>query len=218
MTINRNLSQDMAPKSAAVAGGVMLIACGALAREILAIKEANKMSHLAITCLPAKLHNRPEQIAGAVKEKIRQARTDGYQNILVAYAECGTGGALDKVLDEENVQRIAGPHCYAFFSGLRRFEAQADDDFNCFFLTDFLVRHFDRLVYEGLGLDRHPELRDMYFGNYTRVVYLAQQSDPDLLIKAKAAAEKLGLEFEHRQTGYGDLTRFVTEGAAKWQN
>jgi hypothetical protein len=168
--------------------------------------------------LPAKLHNRPEQIAGAVKEKIRQARADGYDNILVAYAECGTGGALDKVLAEENVERIAGPHCYAFFSGLETFEAQADDDFNCFFLTDFLVRHFDRLVYEGLGLDRHPELRDMYFGNYTRVIYLEQQPNADLLDKAKAAAEKLGLEFEHRQTGYGDLTRFVTERAAKWEN
>jgi Protein of unknown function (DUF1638) len=218
MTVNHNLSRDLAPKTAAVAGGVMLIACGALAREILAIKEANQMSHLALTCLPAKLHNRPEQIAPAVREKIHQARADGYEQILVAYAECGTGGELDKVLQEEQVERIAGPHCYAFFSGLKTFEDRSDEDFNCFFLTDFLVRHFDRLVYQGLGLDRHPELRDMYFGNYTRVVYLEQQPDAALLALAKAAAEKLGLDFEHRQTGFGELTRFMTEKAARWQN
>ncbi len=218
MTFSHNISHDLAPKTNAIAGGVMLIACGALAREILAIKEQNNLEHLAITCLPAKLHNRPALIPEAVRRKIQQARAEGYDQILVGYADCGTGGLLDKVLEEEGAERIGGPHCYAFFSGLSAFEKRADEDFNCFFLTDFLVRHFDRLVYQGLGLDRHPELKEMYFGNYTRVVYLAQHENDDLVERAKAAADKLGLAFEYRLTGFGELTSFMTKGAATCQS
>ncbi len=216
MTVSKNMSaEDQASQTAAAAGGVMLIACGALAREILTIKEQQGLAHLAVTCLPAKLHNRPQQIPEAVRAKIREARQNGYDQILVAYADCGTAGGLDKVLKEEGAERIGGPHCYAFFSGNKSFEARADEDFNCFFLTDFLVRHFDRLVIQGLGLDRHPELRDSYFGHYTRVVYLAQTKNAKLEEAAREAAGRLGLTYEYRFTGFGELTGFLTEGAMR---
>jgi len=193
---------------AATAPRTLLIACGALAREVLALIEKNGWSHMALTCLPAQLHNRPERIAEAVRGKIREHRP-GYERILVLYGDCGTGGALDGVLDEEGVERIPGPHCYAFFSGVSAFLEQADDEPGAFYLTDFLVRHFDRLIIEGLWLDRYPELHSMYFGNYTKVVYLAQLPDAELERKAKAAALRLGLAYEHRPTGYGELATFL---------
>jgi hypothetical protein len=190
----------------------LLIACGALAREVLALIALNRWSHLELTCLPAKLHNRPERIPAAVRRKIRAGRRT-HERILVLYGDCGTGGLLDAVLVEEGVERIPGPHCYAFFRGIDAFLAEADAEPGCFYLTDYLVRHFERLVIEGLGLDRHPELLPLYFGNYTRLVYLAQTPDAGLERKAKAAALRLGLAFEQRTTGYGGLDDFLRQAS-----
>ena len=192
----------------------LVIACGALAREIVDFRAANGFDHLDITCLPAKLHNRPHLIPEAVRTKIRANRSR-YRSILVAYGDCGTGGALDKVLDEEAVGRIEGPHCYAFYTGREAFAAITDDDPTQFFLTDYMVRHFDRLIIEGLGLDRFPELRDDYFGNYTNVVYIAQTRDPALEAKAAAAAARLGLGYVHRHVGYGELANFIETAAGE---
>ena len=186
----------------------LLIACGALAREVRALTELNGWTHLDLTCLPAKLHNRPERIPAAERRKIRAGRRT-HERILVLYGDCGTGGLLDAVLAEEGVERIQGPHCYAFYRGVGAFLAEADAEPGCFYLTDYLVRHFERLVIEGLGLDRHPELLPLYFGNYTRLVYLAQTPDAGLERKAKAAALRLGLAFEQRTTGYGGLDDFL---------
>ena len=189
----------------------LLIACGALARETLAALEASGLRHVDVTCLSALLHNRPERIPAAVREKIREHR-GAYDRILVLYADCGTGGELDRVLAEEGVERIAGPHCYAFYAGQRVFETLAEAEPGTFYLTDFLTRQFDTLVIEGLGLDRHPELMPAYFGNYRRLVYLAQTEDAELEAGARAAAERLGLAYERRYTGLGELAGFV--GAA----
>ncbi len=189
--------------------GVLIIACGALAREINAITAANGLDHISLTCLPAILHNRPEKIPDAVRQAIHEGRKRGFERIAIAYADCGTGGYLDRVCQEENVTRIAGPHCYAFFSGTDEFLARGDSDMDAFFLTDFLAKQFEAFVIEPLGLDRHPELRDTYFGNYKRLVYLVQVEDAALEAKARAAAERLGLAFEKRVTGYGDLADFV---------
>ncbi|MEL6476467.1 MAG: DUF1638 domain-containing protein [Pseudomonadota bacterium] len=189
-------------------GPTLVIACGALVREILALKAANGWDHLTLTCLPAKLHLFPEQIPDAVRAKVAEARGT-YAHILVAYADCGTGGLLDTVCDELGVERIAGPHCYSFFEGNAAF-ADHPDEITAFYLTDFLVKQFDAFVWRPMGLDRHPELRDMVFGNYEKLVYLSQIEDPALVAKAAACATRLGLTFEHRHTGYGDLPGFLT--------
>ena len=185
-------------------GQVLLIACGALAREIIVLIERNRWQAFDVACLPAKWHNTPELIVPGVRAKIREAR-GRYQRIFVLYGDCGTGGALDRMLAEEGVERIDGPHCYAFFSGNPAFLQQSEHEFTAFYLTDYLARQFDKLIWEGLGMDRHPELREIYFGNYTKVVYLAQAPDQDLVRRAEAAAQKLGLAYEYRFTGYGDL-------------
>ncbi len=184
--------------------GVLVIACGALANEIVALREANDWTDLDVTCLPAELHNRPQLIPEAVREKIR-ANRGRYTSLFVAYADCGTGGLLDKVLMEEGVERIPGAHCYEFFAGSAAFAELAEREPGTFYLTDFLLRHFDRLVIRGLGLDRHPQLLSQYFGNYRLLVYLAQLEAPGRVELARAAAERLGLAFEHRVTGYGQL-------------
>ena len=191
-----------------MAARTLLIACGALARETLAAIEANGLRHVEVTCVSALLHNRPERIPEAVRAKIREHKAD-YERIMVLYADCGTGGVLDQVLAEEGVERIGGPHCYAFYAGQQVFEALADAEPGTFYLTDFLTRQFDTLVIEGLGLDRHPELLELYFGNYRRLIYLAQTEDAQLQTQARAAAERLGLEYEYRFTGLGELARFV---------
>ena len=186
---------------------VLLIACGALGREIVDLIEAHAWRDIDVQCLPAIWHNTPDKIPGGLREKIRAAKGQ-YERILVAYGDCGTGGGIDKVLAEEGgIERIEGPHCYAFFSGNAAFAARAEEeDMTAFYLTDYLARHFDKLIWSGLlGLDRHPELRDDYFRHYTKVIYLAQTKDPALETMAKAAAEKLGLAYEYRFTGYGEL-------------
>jgi len=184
---------------------VHVIGCGAIAREILAVCEANGLDHIDLICLPAIWHNTPEKITPGIKTAIHKARAEGFGRIFIAYADC-TGGVLDRLCEEEKVERIAGPHCFSFFAGNAAFESRWDDDFTSFFLTDFLARQFEAFVIEPLGLDRHPELRDMYFGHYKKLVYLSQVEDEKLQQKAKAAAETLGLAYEYRFTGYGDLT------------
>lgn len=182
----------------------LILACGALAREILEILTTNGLSHVTLRCLPAGLHNTPDKIPEAVRAAIAEARAE-FDDILVGYADCGTGGRLDSVLANEGIGRLAGPHCYAFYSGVSDFLGRGDADMRSFFLTDFLVRQFDTLVIEGLGLDRHPELRDAYFGQYEKVIYLSQTRDAALLEEARRAADRLGLAFEHRPVGLGDL-------------
>lgn len=184
---------------------VRVIACGAIAREILSICEANGLSHIDLACLPAHWHNYPDRIVPGVQQAIHQARDEGFPRIYIAYADCGTGGMLDKLCKEEGVERIAGPHCYSFFAGNEQF-AKWEDDLDAFFLTDFLARQFDVFVIEPLGLKKHPELRDMYFGNYRKLIYLSQSEDQELQQKAREAAQFLGLEYVYRFTGYGDLT------------
>ena len=176
--------------------------CGALANELVAL--SRDLPNVDVTCLPAALHNRPGGIPAAVRERIRNRRP-AYDTVFVAYADCGTGGLLDRVIEEEGVERLPGAHCYEVFAGRAAFEKLTDDDPATFFLTDFLVRNFDRLVWRGLGLDRHPDLRDAYFGNYKRVVYLAQTESRELALLARRAADRLGLTFERRFTGLGEL-------------
>ncbi|MDP2062681.1 MAG: DUF1638 domain-containing protein [Phaeovulum sp.] len=185
-------------------GRVLLIACGALAREILALKAANGWDHLDLTCLPANLHLWPERITEAVTAAVTEHR-DAYARLFVVYADCGTGGLLAARCAELGVEMVAGPHCYAFYEGVDAFAAHAEAEFTAFYLTDFLVRQFDAFVWQPLGLDRHPELRDSYFGNYDRLIYQAQTDDPALDALARAAAARLGLRYERRFTGYGDL-------------
>lgn len=189
---------------------VLVIACGALAREIKALKQLNGWSHMRLYCLDAELHNRPELIPARVQTTIREQRPH-YAHIFVAYADCGTGGLLDKVLVEEGVERLPGSHCYAFFAGLEAFEQLADEEPGSFYLTDFLARHFERLVIKGLHLDRHPTLKEAFFCHYTRLVYLSQTQDAELVQAARDAADYLGLRFQHIHTGYGLLeTSFKT--------
>lgn len=230
----------MTESTRADAPRTLVIACGALARELLAIVSLNGIDDLTIECLPAALHNRPSEIPDAVRARIRRARADAdrrsdgpvpadldvvdlvdadvrvtdtarradsspYETIFVAYADCGTGGLLRRVCDDEGVEMLDGAHCYQFFATAPRFAEIQDAEIGSFYLTDFLVRHFERMVWNGLGLDRHPELLPMYFGNYTRLVYLAQTDDPQLLAAAEAAAAKLGLDMVVERTGYGEL-------------
>ena len=191
----------------------LLIACGALAREVVDIIRLNGWQHMTVTCLPAAWHNTPAKIPEGVRQKIREARAD-YDVIKVLYGDCGSGGLLDRVLEEEGVERIPGPHCYAFYAGLGRFDEMAEAEIGTLYLTDYLVRHFDRLIIQGLGLDRHPQLLEDYFGNYTAVMYLAQTEDPELQAHAKQAAKKLGLAYRYHFTGMGGLGGYMAGDAA----
>lgn len=220
----------------------LVIACGALARELLAITRMNGLDNLTVECLPAALHNRPSEIPEAVRARIRRARGQSpvtpaehdpagpddtgrpadpvdlatwadtglpFDRVFVGYADCGTGGLLDRVCEEEGVERLPGAHCYEFFASAPRFADLQDHELGSFYLTDFLVKHFDRVVWQGLGIEDHPELLPMYFGNYTRLVYLAQTDDESLVNSARRAAEKLGLELTVVRSGYGDLETSV---------
>ena len=189
---------------AAQSSPILIIACGALAQEIVQLQTLNGWNHLHLKCLDAELHNRPHLIAGKLREKIAQHRNE-YNNIFVAYADCGSGGEIDRVLEDENIERLPGAHCYSFFAGEQRFREISEQELGSFYLTDFLAKHFERLVIKGLKLDQYPGLRNQYFGNYTRVVYLSQEDNPSLRSLAKNAALFLGLDFEHEHCGYGDL-------------
>jgi hypothetical protein len=193
---------------------VVVIGCGALARELLALTKG--IPGVKVHCVDARLHMRPGEIAGAVADRIAKTRSAYGDDvrIFVAYADCGTGGALDAVLDGEGIERIAGAHCYEFYAGSAAYAALQDEELGTFYLTDFLARQFESLVLVGLGLDRHPELIHDYFGSYRRLVYLAQTDDPDLTARAQAAADRLGLTFERRSTGYGDLAQTIHHAIA----
>lgn len=185
---------------------VHVIACGAIAREILAVCAQQGLHHVEIQCLPAIWHAYPQKIVPGLENALADARNQGIEKIFFAYADCGTGGDIDRLCAREGIGRIAGPHCYSFFSGNDTFQSQADDDLLSFFLTDFLARQFDAFVIEPLGLDRYPQLKETYFGNYRKLVYLSQMQDEALQEKARAAAAYLDLEYEYRFTGYGDLS------------
>mgnify|MGYP000607175639 CR=1 FL=1 len=185
-------------------GRILLLACGALAREILDLIKINSWSHMDLHCLPAILHVHPEKIPDAVEQAVLKHR-DAYAQVFVVYADCGTGGLLKSACNDMGIEMVSGPHCYSFFEGNDRFAAQIESEITAFYLTDFLVRQFDAFVIKPMGLDQHPELRDMYFGNYDKLVYQAQTDDPALTRKAQRAADQLGLAFERRVTGYGDL-------------
>ncbi|MGD9919477.1 MAG: DUF1638 domain-containing protein [Paenirhodobacter sp.] len=185
-------------------GRVLLIACGALAHEILALKRANGWEHLDLTCLPANLHLHPEKITDAVAAAVAKHRA-AYETIFVTYADCGTGGLLEAKCAELGVGMVPGPHCYAFFEGNATFAAHAETEVTAFYLTDFLVRQFEAFVWRPMGFERYPELVQVMFGNYEKLVYLAQTEDPALDARAEEAAARLGLAYERRFTGYGDL-------------
>ncbi len=206
-------SPKSSPTGSSNGQGMLIIACGALAHEITALRRANAWDQLDVRCLPAELHNRPERIPAAVRALIRASRCH-YRSIFVAYGDCGTGGLLDAVLREEGVERIPGAHCYEFFATGPVFAELSEAELGTFYLTDFLLRHFDRLVIRGLGLDRHPELFSSYFGNYRKLVYLAQAPKPESVEQARAVAGRMGLEFEYRRTGYGTLATTL-ESAVK---
>jgi hypothetical protein len=185
-------------------GSILIIACGALAHEITALKRLNNWDHVDLQCLRADLHNTPRKITGAVKEQIDKARRN-YEKIFVGYADCGTGGHLDALLEAENIERLPGAHCYEFFATARVFNELSETELGTLYLTDYLTRHFDRIIIRGFGLDKHPEVEAMMFANYKRLVYLSQVRDEGLIEQARRAAGRLGLDFEHRHSGYGDL-------------
>lgn len=196
---------------------VLVIACGMIAREILAVRDKLGFHHLELTCLPAEYHYYPDRIPPALDKAIAQAKEQGYRNIFVGYADCGTGGHIDRVCEQHGVERIAGPHCFAFYQGLDAFANVEEDDMLSFYMTDFLCRHFEAFFLKPLGLDRYPELIQDFFGNYEKLIYLAQTDDPELEKVAKDAARMLDLQYERRFTGYGDL-HDVLKSAAEATN
>ena len=193
----------------------LVIACGALASELRTVLRAQGLADAVdVTYLPANLHNRPERIVPELEPLLDQAAADG-RAVFVAYADCGTGGALDSLLARHpNVSRLPGSHCYEFFTGTDRFAALHEEELGTLFLTDFLAKHFEALLWQGLGLDRHPELLDMYFGNYRRVVLISQTDSDAVVALGRAAAERLGREFEHRHVGLAPFTAVVEHGVA----
>lgn len=194
---------------------ILVIACGMIAREVLAVRERLSLDHLELTCLPAEFHFYPDRIAPALDKAITEARADGYRQIFIGYGDCGTGGMIDRICEKHGVERMEGPHCFAFYQGIEAFKAIEDGDMLAFYMTDFLCRQFEAFFIKPLGLDRHPELIAEYFGNYEKVVYLAQTDDPALDKVAENAARLLGLAYERRPTGYGDLTTALREKAGK---
>ena len=206
-----------AVKTTTISERLLVIACGMIAREVLAVKELNGLDRLDLTCLPAEFHYYPDRIVPAMDKAIAEAKAKGYRNIFAGYADCGTGGGLDRVLAKHGVERVAGPHCFAFYQGNAAFQAIGEDDMTSFYMTDFLCRQFDAFFMTPLGLDRHPELAKDFFGNYEKVVYLAQTDDPELDRVAENAAKMLGLAYERRFTGYGDLTTVLNEAAQATQ-
>jgi hypothetical protein len=182
-----------------------VIGCGAIANELLDVIRANRLNGIDVQSLPALLHSTPHLIPDAVEQRIVAAGRNDNVTVFVAYGDCGTGGALDAVLRRHGVERLAGAHCYQFFMGNSAFEQEHRARPATFYMTDFLARHFDRLVWAGLGLDRHPELLETYFGNYDRVLFIGQRHDPGLAAEAAECAARLGLRFEHLHVGHGDL-------------
>ena len=200
--MNKQLAKQDEPAT------LQVIACGALASELMVLLDQLPDGVVSLTCLPAAWHNHPEKIVPGLKRKVVAARRKGMQ-IAVAYGDCGTGGTLDAFLEAEQIPRIAGPHCYEMFLGKVEFDAEMETALGTFFLTDYMVRHFERIVMKGMGIRQHPELRDMYFGQYTRVLYIAQTDCKKLRAKAVQAAVELGLDYEYRYVGYGEFAGFI---------
>ena len=198
----------MPRQTGAANGRTLIIACGALARELLKVVRANGLDQIDVECLPASYHNTPVLIPDAVEERVRSAQ-GRYDRVFVGYADCGTGGRLDAICTELGVERLPGAHCYEFFAGSEPFGEIQEAEIGTFYLTDYLVRHFDRIVIAGLGLDRYPQLLPDYFGHYTRLLYLSQTDDPTLVERGRLAAERLELRYEVRRTGYGELETSV---------
>jgi hypothetical protein len=192
---------------------VLVIACGMIAREVLAVRAQLGLDHLELTCLPAEYHYYPDRIPPALDTAIAEAKAEGYRHIFVGYGDCGTGGGLDRICEKHGVARIDGPHCFAFYQGLEAFAEREEEDMTSFYMTDFLCRQFDAFFLKPLGLDRHPELIEDFFGNYEKVVYLAQTDDPELDKVAENAARLLGLAYERRRTGYGGLATALRKAA-----
>ena len=198
---------------------ILVITCSAVAREVNDIKKLGQWAEMDLQSITADLHVTPEKIPQAVADKIDRAR-DAYDHIFVAYGDCGTSGELDRVLEERGVSRLPGAHCYDFLAGQETYAQLQEQEPGTFYLTDFLARHFERLVIGTLGLDRYPELRSTYFGNYTRLVYLAQTDSEELTGMAQAAAIKLGLRFERIFTGTGEMVPALDAAmqAALWRS
>ena len=194
----------MKPPTHQLDAKTLIIACGALSHEVFALIKMNQWTHLAVTCLPAHYHHRPSLIPDALRKKIQHYR-EKYAAIYVMYGDCGTGGMIDKVVEEERVSRIEGPHCFSFFAGNRDFEKWSEDDITTFYLTDFFCQYFDTFVWEALGLDRREDMAEFVFGNYKKIVFIAQTVNPELQTKAREIAQRLGLDYEYRFTGYGDM-------------
>lgn len=201
---------------------LLVIACGSLAHEIVWLQKNNGWAQIDVQCLDAELHNRPKLIPQKLRSAIEKNRGQ-YEHIFIGYGDCGTGGEIDRVIEQENetvgekIERLPGAHCYSFYAGEQRFNNLAEEELGTFYLTDFLVEHFDRLIVKGLKLDKYPQLRDQYFANYKLVVYLSQRMDTELMPKAKAAADFLGLEFCHEHSGYGDLETALQEQVLKFR-
>ena len=208
------LEDEVAYSGTRPEGRVLVLACGAIAREVLAVVSLNGWTHVDVRCLPAKLHSTPDRIPAAVDAKLTEL-AGRYERVFVAYADCGTGGALDALLERHGVERLPGAHCYGFLAGNDAWDAMQEEEPGTFYVTDFLARHFDALVVRGLRLDTHPELLPLMFGNYRRLVYLAQTDDRALDRRAEAAAAFLGLEYERVRTGYGELVPALTRFAAE---
>jgi len=187
---------------------VLVIACGAIARELVCIRKLNDWNHIEFQCLPPELHNQPDRITHAVQAKI-ESQANLYRKIFVGYADCGTGGALDKMLANYGIERIPGSHCYEFFAGSDVFQYLAETQPGSFYLTDFLTRHFERLVIKGLGIDRLPQLKSVYFNNYKRLVYLAQTESEELRLMARKHADYLGLEYSGHDCGSTPLSNML---------
>lgn len=186
-------------------GSTLLLACGALAKDIVALLEANGLTHLDVQCLPAKLHHTPERIPEAVRLKIRENKAK-YRKIFVVYGDCGTAGALDRVLEDEgDIERIPGPHCFSFYFGNEAFRRHGEDEIGTFYLTDFFCRFFEKFIWEAYGLHGHESMVEFVFGHYEKLVYMPQVEDVELEQKARDIARKLNLTYQYRFTGFGDL-------------
>lgn len=188
---------------------INIIACGALAKELLALKHLNQWQRMNISCLPAKYHNTPGLIPDAVEKKILQIKSTGSGKIFVAYGDCGTGGRLDEVLNLYGIERLPGAHCYQFFAGQEAFNELQEEEIGSFYLTDFIAQQFDSYVWKSLGIDKHPQLLEVYFSNYKRLVFLAQTENKALTELAKNCASRLNLKFKRIFTGYGDMNSTI---------
>ena len=190
---------------------ILVIACGALSQELSYLKKINSWKNITIQCLSAELHNTPKLIPIKVKEKL-DLMADDFDKVYLGYADCGTGGLLDSLLKDYNIERLPGAHCYEFFAGKNQFLSLTEQELGTFYLTDFLVKHFNRLVIKGLGMDQYPQLKNEYFKNYKRLTYLAQTDSEELIKKAKEYADFLNLEYNYYYTGLNQFRLDIEQG------